>query len=297
MRHAMALMLVTVLFAGGAALADAPIPLHQLEGSGGVVLTEMAYLVNPAGADSENWYGMPSLSLGALIANNKNANMATISETLFDRLELSYSFHRFDIGDWSSDTGIHTTHDNIYMHVLNARVAILNEGDFDMDWLPALTAGFHYKNNIRIVPLVRDAGIVPENAGLSDDDGEEYTLTATKKISNLLPRDIYVSATARSTDAAQIGYLGFTHDRRIVFEGYLAYCLLDNLIVGAEYRQKPDAYHSIPGLVEREDDWWSLAASYIVNENWNFTVAYANLGRMLNHQEPWSVWFQLKCEL
>ena len=295
MRHWTAFVVCTVLLVGSAALAGPPIPLHQLEGSGGVVLTEMAYLVNPA--EGDEWYGMPSLSLGTLIANNKNINIATISETLFDRLELSYSFHRFGLGDWSSDTGIHTSHDNLYMHVINARVAILKEGEFDQKWLPAVTAGFHYKNNIRLNQLDRDTRGTLTALGVQDDDGEEYTLTATKMITGLLPNPLVASATIRNTDAVQIGYAGFSEDREFVFEGNIAYFLLENLIVGAEYRQKPDKLTAAPGVVGPEDDWWSLAASYIVNENLNMTLAYANLGTVLNHSEPWSVWFQLKYEL
>lgn len=289
--------LAAVLVMAGVATAAPPIPLHQLEGSGGVVLTEMAYLVNPG--EGEEWYGLPSFSVATLLANNKSLDLATVSETLFKRLELSYSIHRFNIGDWASDVGAPTSNNNIYMHNFNARVALLNEGQVEQAaWLPALTFGFHYKRNITIESFNRDLGGTMGVLGVKDKDGEEYTLTATKMIEGLMPNPLVISATVRNTDAVHVGWGGFTEDRDFLFEGNIAYFLMPNLIVGAEYRQKADNLNfHVPNAVEREEDWWSIAVSYIVNEHWNVTGAYANLGTVLNHDEPFAAWLQVKYEL
>jgi len=294
MRAWTVVVLAAVVMTAGVSWAGPPIPLHQLEGSGGAAITEMAYLVNPS--EGEEPLGMPAFSFTTLLAKNKSLNALTVSETLFKRLELSYSFHRFHLGDWVSDTNNSNIHDNIYMHVFNARVALLNEGEHDLPWLPAVTAGFHYKRNIRIHEMDRDLGSALSNLGMRDTDGEEYTLTATKMIEGVMENPLLVSATLRNTDAAHAGYVGFTHDRQTVIEGNIAYFLRDNLILCAEYREKPDKLNHTTGVGD-EDDWWTLAASYIVNNNCSLTVAYANLGTMLNHEEPWAVWMQLKYEL
>ena len=295
MRKWTLIVLAAVLITAGVAWAGPPIPLHQLEGSGGVVLTEMAYLVNPP--EGEEPFGMPAFSFGTLIAKNKHINILTVSEALFHRLELSYSFHRFNLGDWETDTGLGISHSNIIMHVLNARFLMFEEGEYDQAWLPAITAGVHYKDNARIDRMDSNLGGALTGLGMRDDSGEDFTLTATKKIERLLPRPLFVSGTVRNTDAIHTGYLGFSHDREFVLEANVAYLLQDNLIVGAEFRQKPDKINHISGVVGDEDDWWSLAACYIVNEDLTVTVAYANLGTMLNHEEPWSFWLQVKYEM
>ena len=86
-------------------------------------------------------------------------------------------------------------------------------------------------------------------------------------------------------------------NRDFLFEGNIVYFLMPNLIVGAEYRQKSDKLRHVSNILEGEDDWWSIAASYLINDHWSVTGAYANLGSVLNHDEPISAWLQVKYEL
>jgi hypothetical protein len=132
--------------------------------------------------------------------------------------------------------------------------------------------------------------------GVDDNQGCEFTLTATKLIKDVLPVPFFVSGTVRNTDAAQLGWLGFSGERDFLFEGNIGFFLLDDLVAAAEYRQKPDRLNKVPGALGHEDDWWTLAGSYIVNEHFNASVAYANLGTVLNHEEPAAPWVQIKYE-
>ena len=52
-----------------------------------------------------------------------------------------------------------------------------------------------------------------------------------------LPHPLMLNADVRSTEAAQIGLFGFTEDRRSSFEGNFGVLVLDNLVIGGEYRQ------------------------------------------------------------
>jgi len=112
----------------------------------------------------------------------------------------------------------------------------------------------------------------------------------------VLLNPIIVSATARNTDAAHPGYLGFTEKRQNLLECSVAYPVQDNLLLAAEYRKKPDKLNHRSGLVGDEDDWWALSAAYSVSGNTSLSLAYANLGTVLNHDEPWSLWLQLKLD-
>jgi hypothetical protein len=259
----------------------------------------MAYLVNPSVGDS--WFGLPSLSTTHVQAAHKNAEIFSITETLFDRLELSYSFHYVGLGDFPLDVkknlGASLSSDYVKMHNLSARLLLLNEEAYGQKWLPALTAGVHYKYNATIDDFNNDLGGALRNTvGIKDNEGYEYTLTATKMFKDVLPRPFFVSGTLRNTDAAQIGWLGFTNKREWLLEGNIGVFVLNNLVVAAEYRQKPDQLKRVPGVLGAENDWWTIATSYIVNKNLNISAAYANLGSMLNHREPAALWLQLKYE-
>ena len=134
------------------------------------------------------------------------------------------------------------------------------------------------------------------NAGIKDDEGVDVTLYATR-LFTATPRPLLVNVGLRSTKAVHAGLLGFTDNRKTVFEGNFGVLVLDNLVVGAEYRQKPDEYTSIPGLIEGEDDWWDVFITYIVDDHMTVSVAYAQLGDVLNHKADNTFGFKFKFEL
>jgi hypothetical protein len=278
-----------------------PLPLHNIEGVGGVGLTEMAYLVNPSVGD--DWLGLPSLSFTHVQTGHQNAEIGSISETLFKRLELSFSNDYVGLGDFNqvvkSKLGITLSPDYVQMYNFGARVALLNEGEYDQKWLPAVTAGVHYKYNATINEFNNEAhgGFGP--LGVKDYQGVDYTLTATKMFKDVLPRPFFVSGTVRNTDSTDLGWLGFTNERLTVFEGNAGVFVRDNLVVAAEYREMPNELKlkGLPsGVLGVPSDWWTLAAAYVIDRHWTVSAAYANLGNMLNHKEPASLWLQVKYE-
>ncbi|MBU1056412.1 MAG: DUF3034 family protein [Proteobacteria bacterium] len=110
------------------------------------------------------------------------------------------------------------------------------------------------------------------------------------------PRPILFNVGARNTEAAHIGLLGFTGHRKLVFEGNVVLFATDRLAIGAEYRQKPNAYTSIPGLVEPEDDWWSVVAAYVVNDHFTISGGVFSLGEVLNHYDDGALALKIKYE-
>ena len=81
---------------------------------------------------------------------------------------------------------------------------------------------------------------------------------------------------ARATRANELGLLGFgSNDQKnydVMLEGSVGVLLSKTLVIGAEYRQKPDKL----GL--GEDDWRDIFIGYLPNKNINITLAYADLG-------------------
>jgi hypothetical protein len=93
-----------------------------------------------------------------------------------------------------------------------------------------------------------------------------------------------VNVGVRNTNAAHTGLLGFTKGRSTVIEGRVIVFATSKLLVGAEYRQKPNNYTVIPGLVGPESDWWTLVAAYIIDPRTTVSGGYAHFGTVLNHQ-------------
>jgi hypothetical protein len=93
----------------------------------------------------------------------------------------------------------------------------------------------------------------------------------------LLDQSLVLDATVRLTKANQTGLLGFGGDKNSdyspEFEGSVGYLLTKQLVVGGEYRTKPDNL----GFA-KEDDWWDLFAAYALNKHLSITLAYTSLG-------------------
>ncbi|MCF8037090.1 MAG: DUF3034 family protein [Desulfobacteraceae bacterium] len=296
--------IVVILFTGisAASAADSeppPLPLHGIEGSGGIAATYSAYLTNPA--EKGEIFGKPSFGTGLVtMESGKFLGFATITETFGNRLELGYGYDALYLDDLPDDirsaTGVDISDDFVYLHNFNARVALLKEGDFARAWVPAVTLGAHYKYNDTSDRIDRELGGALSGIGIADNDGMDYTLYASKKI-GFLPRPLLVNAGLRSTRAAHIGVLGFTGDRDLVFEGSMVAFLTDRLALGVEYRQKPDDYDRINGLIGDEDDWWSVVAAYVVDDHLTISGGYFDLGTVLNHEENRSLGLKIKYEL
>jgi hypothetical protein len=111
-----------------------------------------------------------------------------------------------------------------------------------------------------------------------------------------LPRPVLLDIGVRNSEAAYIGLLGFTGDRDFLVEGNLVVFVTDRLLVGAEYRQKPNAYRPISGLVEPEDDWWSVVAAYVFNDHLTMSGGVFNFGEVLNHSDNAAIGLKFKYE-
>jgi hypothetical protein len=267
-----------------------PLPLHQIEGNGGIFSTLSAYIVNPP-RDGEP-VGRPSVGFAYVnLGHEVNLEALTITESPFKRLELGYGWDRLGLGDLplalvnAGVTGFHAH--EVQLHNLNARLQVLKEGEFDQSWLPALTAGVHYKYNDGISEVrneVRNgAGAdLLGSAGLTGHDGVDFTLYASKLFTQL-PRPVLLELGGRGTRGVWEGLGGFTSSYSFVFEGNVVVFVTDNLALAAEYKQQPNDYRPIGSLVRAEGDWWTIDAAYVVNKHMTLAVGYGHFGGVLNH--------------
>jgi hypothetical protein len=270
-----------------------PLPLHQIEGNGGIFSTLSAYIVNPP--RNGEIVGRPAVGFSYVdIGQGRNLEAFTLTESPLSRVELGYAYDRLDIGDLpeavskATDGAANIRDNEVDLHNFNARVQVLKEGEFDQKWLPAVTAGAHYKYNDTINRINNDVGGLLRTQGIKDNQGVDFTLYASKMIT-FLPRPVLLELGGRATKASHIGLLGFTDDYNFVFEGNVVVFVTSSLALAAEYRQKPDDFHHVGELIKPEDDWWTIDAAYVVNNHLTLAVGYGHFGGVLNHEAD-GVW-------
>jgi len=261
-----------------------PLPLHEIEGNGGVFSTLSAYLVNPPRNGEP--VGRPSIGFGYIdIGHGRDLAALTLTETPWKRLELGFGYDYLNLGDLPTAIkaqGGPTIDDNLALYNANARLEILQEGEFDQKWLPAITAGIHYKYNDSINQINNQLGGTLSKIGLSDDQGLDFTLYGSKMLT-FLPRPVLVNLGGRATKSAELGLLGFTDEYSFVFEGSVVVLLTDKFMVAAEYKQQPSSFTPIPGLIGTPGDWWTLDAGYVINPHMTVAVGYGHFGTVANH--------------
>lgn len=273
-----------------------PLPLHTIEGTSGVFVTDTAYFAN---VPQKGWFGHPSAALiAARMSHGRHLEVATLTTTFFKRIEVGYSHMNFGLGEWPRDcerlTGIRPL-DQIRLHTLSLRGNIIQEGEWGK-WTPAVTVGARYKHNQDTNRLNRQLGGACRALGVRDNDGVEFTATASKTFVGILPKPFILSATLRNTDAANIGLFGFTGHRTTLFEASAVFFITDRLLFATEFRQKPDPLKRVPGLIGREGHWYTAAFGYILSPRCIVAAGVGNFGNVANHREPFTPAVELKWE-
>ena len=264
-----------------------PLPLHQIEGNGGIFSTLSAYLVNPPRNGEP--VGRPAIGFSYVdLGHGQDLEALTLTETPLSRLELGYGYNNFDLGNLPLDvyqkTGgtLNLTETSVELHNFNARLQILKEGEFDQKWIPALTFGVHYKYNATYNDINSELNGTLKAIGVSQNNGVDFTLYASKLLTQL-PRPVLVELGGRATEGVWNGLLGFTDSYNFLFEGNVVVFVTDSLALAAEYKQQPTDYTAIPGLIGNASDWWTIDAAYVVNKHLTFAVGYGHFGTVLNN--------------
>ncbi len=201
---------------------------------------------------------------------------------LFDRLELSYTREEFDTGSTGRKLGLgdgFTFDQDIY----GAKLKLFGDAVYDQDsLLPQVAAGIQFKHN--------DQAAIIHAVGGKSADGVDYYLAATKV---LLNQSLVIDATLRLTKANQTGLLGFGGDRnnsyQPQFEGSAGYLVTRRLVIGGEYRTKPNNL----GFAQ-ENDWFDLFAAYAISKHLSAAIAYADLGSIATFKDQTGVFLSLQ---
>jgi hypothetical protein len=266
----------------------APLPLHQIEGNGGIFSTLSAYIVNPP-RDGEA-VGRPSVGFAYVsLGHGQDLEALTLTESPLSRLELGYGYNNFNLGNLPLDVyqktsgALTLSESSVNLHNFNARFQLLKEGEFDQKWIPALTAGAHYKYNSTYNDVNSQLNGTLNAIGVSENSGVDFTLYASKLFTQL-PRPVLVELGGRATEGVWNGLLGFTDSYNFLFEGNVVVFVTDSIALAAEYKQLATDYTSVPGLIGEASDWWTIDAAYVVNKHLTLAVGYGHFGTVLNNE-------------
>ena len=291
---------VVVLQLAVHASAAPPLPLHTIEGAGGALLTPMAYLVNPEPECA--CLKCPAVAMSYANLGDMNLDAFTVTRMVGDRIEFGYAANRLGLGALPMDirdaTGIDIEHSDVWLHHFNIRTLLVKEGTcFAGCAMPAITAGVHFKYNATIRDINDELGGALSTIGLNRENGEDFTLTATRTIPpEILGRPVILTGGLRASQAAQLGLLGFGDDYYVTFEGSVACLATDRLILAYEFRQKPDPYGQIAGLIEEEDSWHGFDVAVILCDQATLAAGYGIFGKIANADVNSAWWLQLKYE-
>lgn len=249
----------------------------QIEGAAGGGLTPWALI---AGYGTRDQIGASAffthIDTGDFILSS-----AGVALGIYDRVELSYARQKFQLG--STVPG-----ESIAQDVFGIKVKLAGDAVFDQaSLLPQIAIGVQHKRN-------RDFDFIPAALGAKRAHGTDFYLSATKLyLAGIVGRNLLVNTTVRATRANQLGILGFGGDKdggyTAQFEGALGVFLDDNLLVGVEYRSKPDNLSAF-----EEDDFKDVFIAWLPHKYVALTVAYAGFGNIADKQHQKGLYASLQ---
>jgi hypothetical protein len=265
-----------------------PLPLHQIEGNGGIFSTLSAYIVNPP-RDGEA-VGRPAAGFSYVnIGHGQNLYALTATESPWARLETGFAYNGFNLGDLPTDiydaTTVKLDQQTVALYNANARLQVLKENEFDQKWIPAVTFGTHFKYNNDTASINQQLGGALSQIGVGGNTGVDFTLYASK-LFTALPRPVLVNLGGRATKGVWNGLLGFTPDYQFLFEGSVAVFVTDRLILAAEFKQQNQDYKPIPGLIGTASNWATFDAAYILSKHVTVTGRMKTSHRWAVQNQP-----------
>jgi len=253
-------MATSAASAGGRLLATGgAMPLAGAAGGG---IVPWAVLSGTAARGEQGFTG----AYTRVDSDDFSLDATAFSYDLFNRVELSAAHHELDIGVLTGALGFDPG--NLEQNIVGVKVRL--SGDAVFSRAPQVAVGLLHKRNTEF--------LIPSVVGARDDEGTDYYVAATKVfLTGAWGRMGLLNLTLRSTNANQIGLLGFGGDknagRETMAEVSAAMFVNRKLAVGVEYRQKPDNLS-----FAREDDWRDAFVAYFPNKRFSVVAAWADLG-------------------
>jgi len=202
-----------------------------------------------------------------------------VSAGIDNRVEVSVARQRFDAG--SVIPGLTLGQD-----IVGLKVRLVGDAVFDPDeLLPQIALGAQWKRTL-------DFDQVPRAVGAAHGEDVDLYLSATKLyFAALAGRNVIIDATVRRTRANQFGLLGFGGDGSgytLTPEFSAAVFLTDHVLLGAEYRDKPNNLTAF-----RENSAQDAFLAWAPVKNLTVTAAWTDLGRIAGKSPQQGIYLSL----
>ena len=235
--------------------------ITTIEGSGGGGLATWATI---SGMGTNRAMGVSAHATGVELPDFR-LDTHGIAIGIRDRMELSYARQNFNTRHVGAALGLGEGF-QFNQDIFAAKVRLAGDLVYGPQFLPQISVGMEHKRNLD--------GVVVRAVGARASTGTDFTVSATKLF---LGASVLANATVRLTKANQFGLLGFGGDKRagrsVQFEGSLGWMLSPRLVIGGEWRTRPDNLG-----IAREDDAKDLFAAWAVGRHVTVTAAYVDVG-------------------
>jgi hypothetical protein len=197
-----------------------------------------------------------------------------------DRVELSVARQRFNAA--SVVPGLTLGQD-----IVGVKIRVAGDAVFAPDqWWPQIALGAQWKRTL-------DFDAIPRAVGAVKGEDVDLYLAATKVyFAAIAGHNVILDATLRRSEANQFGLLGFGGaggGYRFNPEASAAIWLTDEVLLGAEYRDKPDNL----SRALRENSAEDLFIAWGPAKNLSFTGAWTDLGRIAGKTPQRGVYFSV----
>lgn len=232
-----------------------------VEGTAGGGLASWAVI---PGMETDHGIGLSAFVTG-LGLNDFRLEAHGVAIGLRNRVGLSYARENFDTLGAGAALGL--GHGYMFAQdIVAARLRLAGDTVYGPAWLPQISIGADFKHSLN--------GAVVRAVGARASAGTDFTLSATKLV---LGGSVLVDTTFRLTKANQFGLLGFGGDRHAArsaqFEASLGYQVSRRLVVGGEWRTRPDNL----GFA-RETGAHDLFVAWAPARHATLTAAFVDLG-------------------
>jgi hypothetical protein len=235
----------------------------QVEGSSGSGLVPWATIAG-YGESNENDF---TLAYTFVDTDDYQLDMQGVAWGWHNRLELSLAKQELDLV--TLGPAINLPGATLNQDVIGAKFRIA--GNLVYTKMPQIAFGIQYKKNTNF--------LIPSVVGARDDSSIDYYISATKLfLGKPFGFNGFATATLRSTEANEMGLLGFGGDiggRHLNFETSFGLFLNKSVAIGFDFRQKKSNLS-----FATEDNWRDVFIAWIPNRHISIVAAYADLGRV-----------------
>lgn len=243
--------------------------VSQVEGAAGGGLTPWATI---AGSGSSNQVGGSAFVTHSKTNSGHDLKVVGAAIGFNDRVELSMARWSFKLSDQVMPGK------SIEMNSVGIKVKMWGDAVYDQDnWVPQISVGAQLKVN-------EDKALVT-SFGADTKDVDLYASATKLWLGAAGGYNVLANLTLRLTRANQFGLVGFGgtgHDqKRLMAEGSLGIMPRDDLVVGVEYRQKPNNLEDTAAIL-KEEAAWDVFVAWFPTRQVSLTMAWLNLGNIVS---------------